>query len=318
MYVCLFVILSCTSYALTLLLYPSLLFRTSTPYKYNSMKRKADCPICNVEVKLPGSTSSNSSGYEKAIIPNKHLSQQVNLYKSCGGIRDEIRSSLVRLDVLEQEKRLGITKFDGGGVGGGMEEDDLGNNGGSKKKKRDGNEDKSLRCSKRSRSQTTSTAAAAMKKSNDSSSDDDDNKDEDYNDDVVDGDDEDYINNSKMPACSSSTNQATTNIKLKRKPPVSYHNLNKKKLVELCSKEGLDVTGNETQLKQRHSDFIILYNSECDSDHPRSVKELVKELRNREKHIKVCLCVCVCVCHRRSSCRLFHVLLLLIQLPSHS
>ena len=29
---------------------------------YNSMKRKADCPICNVEVKLPG-----SSGYEKAI-----------------------------------------------------------------------------------------------------------------------------------------------------------------------------------------------------------------------------------------------------------
>ena len=252
------------------------------------MKRKADCPICNVEVKLPGSTSSNSSGYEKAIIPNKHLSQQVNLYKSCGGIRDEIRSSLVRLDILEQEKRiLGITtKFYGGGVGGGMEEE-LGNDEGSKKKKRVGNEeDKSLRCSKRSRRQTaSSTAAAAMKEANDSSDDhDDDNdiEDEDYN---------DIINNSKMPASSStSTNQTTTtNTKLKRKPPVSYHNLNKKKLVELCSKEGLDVTGNETQLKQRHSDFIILYNSECDSDHPRSVKELVKELRNREKHIKVCV-----------------------------
>jgi len=83
------------------------------------MKRKADCPICNVEVKLPG-TSSNSSGYEKAIIPNKHLSQQINLYKSCG-IRDEIRSSLVRLDILEQEKRLGMF----GGVGG--MEDELGN-----------------------------------------------------------------------------------------------------------------------------------------------------------------------------------------------
>jgi len=254
------------------------------------MKRKADCPICNVEVKLPG-----TSGYEKAIIPNKHLSQQVNLYKSCG-IRDEIRSSLVRLDILEQEKRLGITKFDiGGGVGGGMEEDELGN---GKKKKRD-EEDKSLRCSKRSRRQTTtSTAAAAMMKSNDSSDDDDDdNEDEDYNDDVVDGDEEDCNdnNNSKMPA-SSSTNQKTTNTKLKRKPPVSYHNMNKKKLIELCSKEGLDVTGNEIQLKQRHSDFIILYNSECDSDFPRSVKELVKELRNREKHTKVCLCVCVCVC----------------------
>ena len=54
----------------------------------------------------------------------------------------EIRSSLVRLDVLEQEKRLG--KFDG--VGGGMEEDELGNV--KKKKKRDGDDDKSLRCSK--------------------------------------------------------------------------------------------------------------------------------------------------------------------------
>ena len=248
------------------------------------MKRKADCPICNVEVKLPG---SNNSGYEKAIIPNKHLSQQVNLYKSCG-IRDEIRSSLVRLDILEQEKLLGITKFDGG-VCGGMEEDKLCNNGGSKKKKRVGNEDKSLRCSKRSRRQTTtSTAAAAMMKSNDSSDDDDDNKDEDYKDDNDGEDYNDINNNSKMPASSSSsTNQKTTSTKLKRKPPVSYHNMNKKKLVELCSKEGLDVTGNETQLKQRHSDFIILYNSECDSDHPRSVKELVKELRNREKHIKV-------------------------------
>jgi len=257
------------------------------------MKRKADCPICNVEVKLPGTTS----GYEKAIIPNKHLSQQVNLYKS--GIRDEIRSSLVRLDILEQEKRLG--KFGGGGSAGAMEEDELGNDEGSKKKKRYGNEDKSLRCSKRSRRQTTSTAAAAtMKKTNDSS-DDVDNKDEDYKDDN-DGEDYNDINNSKMPASSSSsssTNQTTKNTKLKRKPPVSYHNMNKKKLVELCSKEGLDVTGNETQLKQRHSDFIILYNSECDSDHPRSVKELVKELKSREKHIKVCLCVLVyfVACH---------------------
>ena len=53
---------------------------------------------------------------KRLFIPNKHLSQQVNLYKSCG-VRDEIRSSLVRLDILEQEKRLG--KFDSGsGVGG--------------------------------------------------------------------------------------------------------------------------------------------------------------------------------------------------------
>jgi len=103
----------------------------------------------------------------------------------------------------------------------------------------------------------------------------------------------DIKNNSKMPASSSSsTNQTTTNTKLQRKPPVSYHNMNKKKLVELCSREGLDVTDNETQLKQQHSDFIILYNSECDSDFPRSVKELVKELRNREKQSRY---VCVFV-----------------------
>ena len=136
LFMCLFVTFEV--HILILFIYPFSISCLNYIQIYNSMKRKADCPICNVEVKLPG---SNSSGYEKAIIPNKHLSQQVNLYKSCG-VRDEIRSSLVRLDILEQEKRLG--KFDG--VGGGMEEDELGNV--KKKKKRDGDDDKSLRCSK--------------------------------------------------------------------------------------------------------------------------------------------------------------------------
>ena len=74
-----------------------------------------------------------------------------------------------------------------------------------------------------------------------------------------------------------------------KKPTVSYHSMNRKKLVDLCQKEGLDVTGNETELKHRHSYFITLYNSECDSEHPKPVKELLKEVKNREKAIKVCL-----------------------------
>jgi hypothetical protein len=73
---------------------------------------------------------------------------------------------------------------------------------------------------------------------------------------------------------------------LKRKPTISYHNMNKKKLIDICQKEGLSTLGNETELRHRHSDYITLYNSECDSEHPRSVIELRTEIKNREMSIK--------------------------------
>ena len=230
-----------------------------------SMKRKAECPQCNEPVKMPG-----SSDYEKGILANKSLEQQVDTYKVC---RKELRDSLVRLDVLEQEKKLGI----------------LSNGSDGKKRKRGkGTKKKEENVGSISSKRPRRTVAKKSNHTFSSEAESDDNGDDDGSDEDYDDDDE-Y--DAKMPSSSkvpSVANPPTKELRCK-KPTVSYHSMNRKKLVELCQKEGLDSTGNETELKQRHSYFITLYNSECDSEHPKPLKELLKEVKNREKAIKVCL-----------------------------
>jgi hypothetical protein len=71
-----------------------------------------------------------------------------------------------------------------------------------------------------------------------------------------------------------------------RKPTISYHGLKRKKLIELCQKEGLATYGSDHELKQRHADFIMLYNAQCDSQHPMSGKEVVDEIMKQEKCLK--------------------------------
>ena len=63
--------------------------------------------------------------------------------------------------------------------------------------------------------------------------------------------------------------------------------MNEKKSVDICRVEGLSTLGNEAGLRQRHSDYIMLYTFECDSEHPRSVGALLNEIRSREISIKV-------------------------------
>ena len=229
-----------------------------------SMKRKAECPLCNKPVQMPG-----SSDYEKGILANKSLEQQVDTYKIC---RERLRDSLVRLDVLEQEKELGI----------------LSNGGDGKNRKRGkGTKNQEENIGTRSSKRSRRTVAKKTKHSSSSETESDDkNNDDDSDEDF----DDDYYN-SKMPSSNNVPSVANPKTKEHRckKPTVSYHSMNRKKLVDLCQKEGLDVTGNETELKHRHSYFITLYNSECDSEHPKPVKELLKEVKNREKAIKVCL-----------------------------
>nr|XP_022299381.1 glutamic acid-rich protein-like [Crassostrea virginica] len=53
----------------------------------------------------------------------------------------------------------------------------------------------------------------------------------------------------------------------------------KKKLKEL----GLSTAGDKKTLIRRHHDFVMLYNSECDSFKPRSVPEIVKEVEKMEE-----------------------------------
>jgi len=65
-----------------------------------------------------------------------------------------------------------------------------------------------------------------------------------------------------------------------------YSRLKKKQLREICAKEGLSTSGSDDELKKRHEGFVSLYNSECDSFHPRSHAELVKVITSREQECK--------------------------------
>lgn len=220
----------------------------SLVFFYPSMKRKVDCPKCNEPVRMPG-----SSDYEKGILPNKQLEQLVDAYTHC---RDQMRESLVRLDLLEKEKSLGK---DNAAVG-------------RHKVVREVGKEKESRSSKRDR---------AMVQKADYFSDSD--RDED------DGADDEYarkLPTSRLGVVKPKLSQQGQH-QLKRKPIVNYHGLKKQKLAELCRKEGLNTHGNDAELKKRHSDFITLYNSECDSAHPRSVGELREEIRNKEMAIMV-------------------------------
>jgi hypothetical protein len=68
-----------------------------------------------------------------------------------------------------------------------------------------------------------------------------------------------------------------------KKRLVAYRALKKKQLQELCAKEGLSAVGNEKELIARHESFTNLYNSECDSGHPRSHQALLGVFNQREK-----------------------------------
>ena len=72
-----------------------------------------------------------------------------------------------------------------------------------------------------------------------------------------------------------------TKLRNKRSKP-HYASKSKAQLKKLCRDEGLSIAGTEVELRQRHTDFIVLYNSECDSYTPRSVQELVDIIHARE------------------------------------
>jgi hypothetical protein len=80
--------------------------------------------------------------------------------------------------------------------------------------------------------------------------------------------------------------------RLKREATVAYRTMNKKKSVDICRVEGLSTLGNEAELRQRHSDYIMLYTFECDSEYPRSVGALLNEIRSKEISIKVRVSFC--------------------------
>jgi hypothetical protein len=71
-----------------------------------------------------------------------------------------------------------------------------------------------------------------------------------------------------------------TRAKLTR---VMYKGKKKSQLVELCRSAGLSTSGDDSELAKRHSEYITLYNSECDSLQPRSNSELLAVMNARDR-----------------------------------
>ena len=68
-----------------------------------------------------------------------------------------------------------------------------------------------------------------------------------------------------------------------RRSQTFYTKIKRKQLVHLCEKEGLNSKGSDKVLESRHRAFVTLVNSECDASLPRSCKEIVKMVHDRER-----------------------------------
>ncbi|KAL7457675.1 hypothetical protein ACHAWC_009252, partial [Mediolabrus comicus] len=266
----------------------SLCIRTNLRSQYTGMKRKAECPLCHVNLLTNGNGSGGGGGgYEKSILQNKALENMVDLYKD--RVRGTLRESLVRLDVLEWKEKKGALMMMGSGNSMMMAAAD--NNADADPKQQQGEEEEpSLQsASKRAR---RSTANYQREYSNESGDGDDDEKDDD--------EEATYSDATATPAVASASaaaapttasfnhltkqqQQHQSSSPRKRKPTVSYHGLKRKKLIELCQREGLGINGTDQDLKQRHADFIMLYNAQCDSQHPMSENEVAQEIMKQEK-----------------------------------
>ncbi|XP_074054761.1 E3 ubiquitin-protein ligase RAD18 isoform X3 [Macrotis lagotis] len=71
--------------------------------------------------------------------------------------------------------------------------------------------------------------------------------------------------------------------KRKTMPKVVYNLLSERDLRKKLKEHGLSSHGNKQQLIRRHQEFVHMYNAQCDSLHPKSVAEIVKEIENMEK-----------------------------------
>ncbi|XP_069142173.1 uncharacterized protein [Argopecten irradians] len=75
----------------------------------------------------------------------------------------------------------------------------------------------------------------------------------------------------------------STTPKRKHMAKLVYNIMSEKNLRKKLKEDGLSSKGDKQTLINRHREFVLLYNAECDSLNPRPVKELIKELEDVEK-----------------------------------
>lgn len=259
--------------------------RVSLSHEKRGMKRIGTCPICRTEVKEDGGG---------AIMPNWGLQDAVDKFKN---MRSILHSSLVRLHCLEQEKVA---------VVGNLENiiDSVESVEGSSKTAGDlktFNRRKAIpdrRCRKR---KLNTTEVCENEELNEEHSD-DESSDAEYVDKEVLGAGtptgrvivSSRVVNPYLKIPSIDLSEPLSSDTLERiKPPDTlqrikprtipvYHGMKKSKLQDLCKREGIISKGNDRELKERHLEYLRLWNAECDAKNPRSKDQLVQELTRRE------------------------------------
>jgi len=233
--------------------------RVSLSHGKRSINRTRNCPICRAEVKEDDS---------HAIVPNWALQETVDKYQE---MRPLLYNSLVRLQSVDEGKEtVGELKKSSSFI--------KSNNDSVAKNIVVGGESNGVKTTTFRRSKRRKLVDITLSdfKSSDRDSTDDNDLDEEY---IEEGSALTSQRYKNMEI--TSTPLQVPQQKVQRKH-FFYHGVKKAKLQELCKNEGLATTGSDSQLKERHVEFVRIWNAECDAKNPRSKNELVKEATQRE------------------------------------
>ena len=134
--------------------------------------------------------------------------------------------------------------------------------------------------------------SSSVSKQDDSSTetDEDDTKDEDFTISKITTSKKRKRGTSTMEKSFRTSTTSTTSHRLRPKPTAHYHGMKKKALQDLLKKDGLPTHGTDVEMKERHQEFLLLYNAECDAQYPRSNEEILQTLLQRESKRKVSIC----------------------------
>ena len=75
----------------------------------------------------------------------------------------------------------------------------------------------------------------------------------------------------------NTTESTTLSKNNDRKPSVAYHLLKDKDLRLLLKNDGLPCAGDRKTLIKIHSQYVLIYNANCDALHPKSTRILLKD-----------------------------------------
>ncbi|ACI65472.1 predicted protein [Phaeodactylum tricornutum CCAP 1055/1] len=232
---------------------------------YRTLKKSASCPLCR-----DGKVVEKDPSFAKTLRPNPLLEQLVLQYQS-------LRKPLY--DALCQSLETTAPSGGGGSVG-----DDTNGSGASGVNNREGgcgdvgvvDSDGSVGVvGSRAVSATNEGAVHANTRSNTVTRSNHHHQ--------------PYPNPHSVNTDDDETTAPTTQATPLPPPPLvpqrslNYHGLKRKRLQELCQQQGLDTTGTDETLKNRHRAYVAFHNAHVDSVQPWTAAELIRIFNQRER-----------------------------------